>query len=109
MQSKAEYEEWLRKFFEGTFLVEGWNHRVETLVAGIDAPRKRATIEKKLGQLGRLIGKEWAKDYDVRKIDTTALKKWGSFMAERRKRGIEELEEALHTVEAEVKERLGKA
>ena len=108
MQSKAEHKEWVRKFFEGTFLVQGWNQRVEDLVAGVDEPKTRAAVKKKLDRLGKRIGAEWAKENDVRRIDSADLKRWGGHLADRKRRGLKPLEEALKTVEEEVEERLAR-
>jgi hypothetical protein len=100
-----DYEGWIRTFFEGTWLVPGWNARVASLVdeaADPGQPALRARLEK----LGHRIAPEWARENDVRRIDSTDLERWGRRMSDARQRGRAALMDEIAKVETEVEARL---
>jgi hypothetical protein len=68
MTSKQE-QAWFKKFYEGTFLVKGWKAQMKELLQDFQGDDKDA-LRDLLGNLGEKIGREWAKDNAVRRIDT---------------------------------------
>ncbi len=69
-------EEWFKKFYDGTVFVKGWKYHVNDMLQKVPADEKEK-IRGLLEDFGKKIGYEWAKDNNVRKIDTATLKKWG--------------------------------
>jgi len=76
MQTEEEYQDWIRKFYEGNFLIKGWDGTQKELLDALPE-HKRPEFETLLSELGELIGKEWARDNSVRKIDSSDLQRWG--------------------------------
>jgi hypothetical protein len=101
VQSKKEEEEWFRKFYEGTILVKGWKQRTEEIVEAVPSANQ-SQARKRLGNLGEKIGREWAKDNNVRRIDSTMLKEWGEELSKTRKNGFDALEKAISKLDAKV-------
>jgi len=75
MSGDKDYDKWLKTFYEGTFIIQGWNGRKDELLKNISD--KKAEAEELLNEIGDLIGREWAKENDVRKINTDNVKAWG--------------------------------
>jgi predicted hydrocarbon binding protein len=73
---KFSEEENFRKFLEGTFWIKGWNARAKEILQQVPSEQK-AEIESLLSELGKKIGREWAKEKNVRKIDSVMLQNWG--------------------------------
>ncbi len=72
-----EEKEWFAKFQEGTFYAQGW----KGITADILAKTPEELLEEQqlaLEALGIMIGCEWSKDNDIRKIDNDMLKQWGN-------------------------------
>jgi hypothetical protein len=97
MISKQE-QNWLKKFYEGTFLVKGWDAQVTDLLQDFEG-EERDAIEDLLGNLGRKIGREWSKDNAVRRIDTAKLQQWGANLKSARKNGTDALTEEIRTID----------
>jgi hypothetical protein len=77
-QSKTEYLQWTLSFYQGNMAYQsGWQD-IEDYV--IDAPTEnhRAELLSQLRDLGMVIGSEWARHNDIRRIDTRMLSLWGS-------------------------------
>lgn len=102
MQTDAEYRDWIRKFYEGSFLVEGWNGRVKSLVKGLD-PAQAAPLQASLEALGALIAGEWARDNAVRRIDNDRLQAWGGRMKEAKAKGPGALAAEVAAIGAEAR------
>jgi hypothetical protein len=100
MTSKHE-QEWLRKFYEGTFLVKGWKAQTRELLIDFQGNEKDA-ISDLLGHLGEKIGREWAKDNAVRRIDTVQLQQWGASLINARKKGKHVLAEEIRRIDKTV-------
>ncbi len=105
MTSKQE-QDWLKKFYEGTFLVKGWNAQVKDLLLDFQGEERDATKDL-LGDLGEKIGREWSKDNAVRRIDTAQLKEWGASLASARKNGPDALIAEIRVIGKTVDEMLG--
>jgi len=69
-------QKWLRTFYEGSFLIKGWNARVHKISKNVP-PENMDEVQTLLDSLGEKIGHEWAKDNNTRKIDNTLLRQWG--------------------------------
>jgi hypothetical protein len=92
---------WLRKFYHGTFLVKGWNARMEEILAQVSTDQK-AVLKNRLTDLGAKIGPEWAKENRARRIDTQMLQSWGDKLRRCRNANPEQLTVAIEEIEAEV-------
>lgn len=87
-------------FFQSILCQPGdpdWNELVARTLARVPAPR-RAYLRFYLWRLGRLIGFEWAKDNDVRKIDTDTLQTWFGWLDKDRDvmRALDRVSRAAH-------------
>lgn len=100
-----ELESWIRTFFEGTWLVPGWNARMDKVLAG-RPPDQRGPLRERLDRLGRRIAPEWARDNAVRRIDSRDLEAWGARLASAQSQTIERVEAVIAAIEAEVEGRL---
>ncbi len=80
LQTQQQYLEWVLRFYEGSeFMALGWNAIAESVLVDLsDAQRRQLSGE--LDALGKAISGEWAKDNQVRRIDTAMLSLWGSVM-----------------------------
>jgi hypothetical protein len=99
--STKEEQEWLRKFYEGNFLVKGWNDRVKEILQAVPQEHKEK-IHNDLSGLGHKIGREWSKDNAVRRIDNDRLKNWGDTLQTAKNKGYTVLEETVRSIDAEV-------
>ena len=100
MGAKGE-EEWFRKFYEGTFLIKGWRTRMKELLQPF-SPAEKEKLQGLLDNLGERIGREWARDNRVRRVDTPLLQKWGQDLTKAKREGPEILAEAIRTLNTEV-------
>lgn len=104
MTSKQE-QEWLKKFYEGTFLVKGWKAQMRELLKDFQGDEREALGER-LGNLGEKIGREWAKDNAVRRIDTAQLQQWGARLTSARRNGSDALTAEIRNITDSVDEML---
>ena len=100
MVTKDE-QEWYRKFYEGTFLIQGWESRMKELLEAIP-DGDQGGMNEVLANLGEKIGREWAKENSVRRIDNSMLQQWGEDLRSAKKQGAQILVEEIRRVEAEV-------
>ena len=105
MQDEKEYRDWLKKFYEGSFLISGWN-AVKNDLLKRTGPAERKEIESRIDRLGETIGGEWAKDNSIRKIDSDDLRRWSGRL---QSSAVDpaELERLLAEIETEAREKLG--
>lgn len=96
-----EEENWYRKFHEGTFLVKGWRTRTEELLAQWP-PTRQEELRERLQRLGEKIGREWARENQVRRIDTASLQRWGGQLSQACQHSMPQLLTMLETIEQEV-------
>jgi hypothetical protein len=78
-QTRDDYLTWVQRFYTGRPGAPGWNEITDSAVQGMDEDQ-RAVVDDLGFRLGRRIAAEWAKDNDVRRIDTAMLSLWGSIM-----------------------------
>jgi hypothetical protein len=100
-----ELRRWIRAFFEGTWLVPGWNARIESLLSG-RPPHERDALRERLQRLGDRIAPEWARENRVRRIDSGDLERWGGSLSAAASATGQQLEAAVAAIESEVDERL---
>ena len=94
-------KEWYRKFQKGTFLIKGWQSRKREILDALPESDQRA-VDDLLERLGEKIGWEWARDSDVRRIDTIMLQQWGDQLRKSRKKGPDILTAEIQKLDAEV-------
>lgn len=68
--------EWFITFLKGNFFADGWEEISAEILTKTEEQQKEHQ-QVKLDKLGYKIGREWCKGNDVRKINTSMLKKWG--------------------------------
>ena len=98
-------QEWYKKFYEGTFLIRGWKFRIEEILKGLlseDQKEMGALLEN----LGEKIGVEWARENDVRRIDTSQLQLWGKALQKARQKSPEALVQRIRKMNQEVDQKL---
>ncbi len=80
LQTQQQYLEWVVRFYEGSeFMALGWNAIAESVLVDL-SDAQRSQLTRQLADLGKAISGEWAKDNQVRRIDTAMLSLWGSVM-----------------------------
>lgn len=99
-------KQWFKKFHEGTFLVKGWKTQMRELLRDFQGDEKDA-LKDQLSGLGEKIGREWAKDNAVRRIDTAQLQQWGARLTKARKKGPDVLAAEIRIIADAVDEMLG--
>ncbi|MEN8189983.1 MAG: hypothetical protein ABFS19_09075 [Thermodesulfobacteriota bacterium] len=100
-----EERDWYEKFYKGVVFFDGWKKiTLRVLEKYSDEEQTRALAF--MQHLGVKIGAEWAKDNDIRKIDTEMLKGWGKQLKQAVKKEKIHLTTLLHRLDREVDERL---
>ncbi len=94
-------EERYQKFLKGTFLIKGWNARADQILRAAP-PNDREALRSLLLGLGEKIGREWAKDPKIRKIDTIMLQKWGQQLKQASAASADEMTARLRRIDGEV-------
>ena len=92
---------WFKKFYEGTLFVKGWKHHMHEMLRQAP-PGEKEKIRELLESLGKKIGYEWAKDNEIRKINTAMLQQWGNDLHKATKNGTDTLIAKLHSLDREV-------
>ena len=100
--SSPEEAKWYRTFHEGSLLVDGWQDIMKDLLATIK-PSEQAQHRTVLERLGDKIGREWAKDNSIRKIDTEMLREWGKVLRQTAKKKPENLTAVIQNLVQNVK------
>ncbi len=79
-QTDVEYLTWVVRFYEGwEMMATGWNDMTPVVLSDLNAQQSEQVADMR-DNLGVLIAAEWAKDNDVRIIDTAMLSLWGGVM-----------------------------
>lgn len=104
------YWGWVRSFYAGNRLARGWNDRARWLIAEVRSEAERGRLRARLNALGRAIGAEWARDYDVRRVSSADLLAWGRMMEKARARdggdGVE-IHRALGAIAGQLRRKAG--
>ena len=103
--ANKDRQEWYKKFYEGTFFVKGWKARMNEILRGLP-PGERGNMSNLLEDLGKKIAMEWARENDVRKIDTFQLQKWGRDLQNARREGPKALADQIRRLNDEVEKML---
>lgn len=106
----ADHSAWYRRFWTGQcggliFCQSGspsWNEIVEELRSRA-GPARADAVTRRACLLGQRIGFEWARDNNVRRIDTADLSRFVAIV-----QGSQDVEAGLSTVEQTVRSRLGR-
>ena len=98
-------QEWYKKFYDGSFLVQGWKSRIKEILQGL-SPEEKREMGEQLENLGKKIGMEWARDNAVRKIDTSQLQQWGKNLQKAGQKGPAALAGRIRQLDEEVDSRL---
>jgi hypothetical protein len=79
-QSEVEYLVWVARFYEGWEMMPiGWQDISESVLVDLE-PVQYRTIDGHLERIGAQISGEWAKDNEVRQIDSRMLSLWAGVM-----------------------------
>jgi len=79
-QSEREYLTWVARFYKGWEMMPiGWEDISDSVLVDLEPVHFRA-IDRHLMRLGAQISGEWAKDNDVRQIDSRLLSLWAGVM-----------------------------
>jgi hypothetical protein len=81
IQPIEDYLLWINRFYQGFNLVPGWLQVIERVSSRV-AVEESATVRLQLEGLGRRIGSEWAKDNQVRKLNTRMAAVWRDALIE---------------------------
>jgi len=103
--ANKDQQGWYKKFYEGTFLVKGWKSRMNEVLKGLP-PKDKGEMGQRLETLGKKIGMEWAKENDVRRIDTAQLQRWGKDLQNASQKGTEALADQIQQLNGEVDKKL---
>ncbi|MBV1858976.1 MAG: hypothetical protein KUG77_11240 [Nannocystaceae bacterium] len=91
--SESQYKDFVKKFYKGSWLADGWLEQTEEAVkAG-----RGGDVRNEMNTLGQRICGEWAKPNNVRTVTTDHLKEWGN--KARSGNGLGSLEKRIATVE----------
>lgn len=79
-QSELEYLVWVARFYEGWEMMPmGWQDISESVLVDLE-PVQFRMIDGHLERIGAQISGEWAKDNEVRQIDSRMLSLWAGVM-----------------------------
>jgi hypothetical protein len=81
VQGQADYLQWVLRFYQGSGMVPGWLNMTAQVQKRL-SPEHWQRVRPRLQQLGRSIGGEWAKDNDIRKLNTRAAAVWRDALLE---------------------------
>lgn len=105
-QTWEQYWGWVRLFYDGNLFSQGWSQRARWLIEGVRSEVERNRLRTRLNLLGRQIGAEWAKDYDVRRVTSAHLLSWGKRLEQARERDIGDGAAFHHTIDDIDRERM---
>jgi hypothetical protein len=80
-QTEEDYLIWVTRFYNGFSLAPGWLNLTEQVKDRLDEPY-RSEVALRLYHLGGRIGSEWAKDNEVRVLDTRNAAVWHDALIE---------------------------
>ena len=80
VQSWEQYHGWVRTFYKGNLMSEGWRKFGDATVSTVKSAPAHQAVRAQITELGKIISREWAKDSSVRKITTADLRRWNDLM-----------------------------
>jgi hypothetical protein len=108
-QTWDEYWGWIQSFYNGNILVQGWTGRARWLLADLETSPVLERLQARVSVMGRAIASEWAKDSDVRRINTTDLRAWGKLMEQGKERDEgrgTEIGQVIDAIESEYRQKM---
>jgi hypothetical protein len=109
LQTWDQYWAWVQTFYAGNLLSDGWTKRGDQSLAAIKSRKNLQDLVERYNALGKIVSREWAKDYAVRKISTADLRRWHQAMADavRTDNGSgERIKQALDSIRVQVEKQL---
>jgi len=109
VQTWDQYWGWVQAFYAGNLIADGWTKHGEQSLAMIKSSENRQDLIERYNELGKIVGRQWAKDYAVRRITTADLRRWHEAVAEavRTDDGSgEKIKKALDKVREQAEKRL---
>jgi len=103
----SDEEKWYHVFQEGNFLINGWQDIMRDVLQ-VFSPEEQLRQRYQLDVLGEKIGREWARDNDVRRIDDGKLRHWGSLLRQAGRKTPEHMLATIHRIDQEVNHLLGR-
>ncbi|MDX9834947.1 MAG: hypothetical protein RBT36_06965 [Desulfobulbus sp.] len=97
----AEEKRWLKTFYEGNLLADGW-HEITTYLLSRTPEEERLDQRVALDNLGRKIVLEWVRPNHVRKVDTDMLRDWGGVLKKTAKQNPQQLAQVIATIDQEL-------
>ena len=98
-QTKDEYLLWVIRFYNGFNLAPGWLSLTRQVLEGLEEPY-RSEVSERIYLIGGIISSEWAKDNEVRLLDTRNVSVWGDALVEALDR--DDLDDYMDRVEDDV-------
>lgn len=96
-----EERDWFLTFIKGNILAEGWG-RITANILHHTSQEEQELRRQELNRLGTKIGREWCRDNDVRRIDTSMLSAWGDKLKKAAKNEPQQLPSVIRTIDCEV-------
>lgn len=81
VQAEEDYLLWVSRFYTGNGAVPGWLDMTEQVLQRLPM-EQHADISARLFELGGRIGREWAKDNTVRRLNTRSAGVWRDALLE---------------------------
>ncbi len=97
----AEEKKWFKAFQEGNMLAAGWQQISADLLASTPAEEHPAQVVA-LENLGLKIGQEWSRPNDIRKIDNSMLRKWGSLLKKTARENPQQLASTIASIDQQL-------
>ncbi len=72
---------WYQRFNEGVLFFDGWQDISQSILSQYPT-EKQKEVRRFIQRMGIIIGTEWSKDNDTRRIDTDQLDSWGDRLKE---------------------------
>jgi hypothetical protein len=82
VQTWDQYWGWVQAFYAGNLLSDGWTKHGEQSLAVIKSGENRQDLVEQYNELGKIVSRDWAKDYAIRKITTPDLRRWHETVTE---------------------------
>jgi hypothetical protein len=86
VQTWRQYWSWVQTFYKGNLVSAGWARFSEVTLEAVKSDEGRRQVVQQLNEVGKLIGREWAKDGAIRKISTADLRRWNDAINDARRR-----------------------
>ena len=85
-QTEDDYLLWVNRFYNGYSLAPGWLNLTRQVLERLEEPYS-SEVSERLYIIGGIIASEWAKDNDVRLLDTRNASVWRDALVEALDRG----------------------